>query len=1007
VARNRQNEGTGRMRRRITKGVGVFMAGAILTGVVAGTQSVEAFKPFTHVGTGTSAYDDALDGFVTIEGRQYAIDPALKDALIAWPAHYNAGVIGPDGFPDLVMGQQVIHPEETGQWLEFILAEAWAAQTSPDYDDAERGQILAFAYGYLTHAAGDVWAHTLVNEFARETFPGVGDILTDKEDAQFALRHLIVEGYIGDATEGYDGNPDRTPVLTSPYDDVSDDETPGIPFAAPTEWIYETLVDRNSGAPGTSRGKLIDFFYGLKDTLQAAVGADPQPLEAALESYNTTVALFDSVFDTATCGDDIDNDGDGAQDDGCGDAGDPDAVGTSEHESGSCTFGAGNTGVDIAIDVAWDLAACPIALGALAGSAVIDSLEAAFNLVVQGVAYAADALLDAYFQEWIYDINEGLANWGELGLAVTKGLFDPQTRRDGQNFECESRGSENVELRADCENGFGTIDAIFYSADPFINDHLLSMLGAPDFVGGLREALADLSHVIDQVVSPALNPLRKVSDAIKDEAKEMVKDLLEDRWGIPVDKVEFLLDNPSARMDIQSFNLGETIGDVELFQPGERAKLDEYLGLLPHAPNQPLDDGESFNPDRSGFKAFANAVTLSKMLLLDGPEMDHLLSDLAGRPMELYGQHGKLGNVMTTALPGAGDGTDLWLRSIDADFAWRSNAAPLEGTLLPMGHETGGHDNFPLWESCILRPSFRVLFDDWHNNGVLNTSNFPDNGDPVSVDPNDPNAPVTGVSISGPKYVSGPTTFVAADAEITFSATDDFWTPEEISLEISINGGAFQPFANGTTMRMGDLGLGDGPATFSVRATDPCRTEIATDTTVVLDTTAPVVTYSQPAAALYDTDDVSSIAYSANDGAGSGVASTSVTFDGAPSTNGAVLDMFFLPAGIHTMVVTATDNVGNSGQTPREFRLRATSVSLRNNVTRARQLGLIPSADVYKGLMDKLNTSVKQHTKGQHGAEINTVIAVRELLMAQRAKGIDATFTDRMLTWVNDFIAAH
>ena len=40
-----------------------------------------------------------------------------------------------------------------------------------------------------------------------------------------------------------------------------------------------------------------------------------------------------------------------------------------------------------------------------------------------------------------------------------------------------------------------------------------------------------------------------------------------------------------------------------------------------------------------------------------------------------------LGNVMTTALPGAGDGTPQWLRSIDADFAWRSNAKPLAGTL--------------------------------------------------------------------------------------------------------------------------------------------------------------------------------------------------------------------------------------------------------------------------------------------------------------------------------------
>ena len=32
--------------------------------------------------------------------------------------------------------------------------------------DAARQKALAFAVGYLTHAAGDVWGHTLVNDFA-------------------------------------------------------------------------------------------------------------------------------------------------------------------------------------------------------------------------------------------------------------------------------------------------------------------------------------------------------------------------------------------------------------------------------------------------------------------------------------------------------------------------------------------------------------------------------------------------------------------------------------------------------------------------------------------------------------------------------------------------------------------------------------------------------------------------------------------------------------------------
>jgi hypothetical protein len=994
-------------RRRVIKGVSLLTAGAIAVGIAVGPRPAQAFKPYTHIKDGEAAYDDVVaDGKVTIEGREYGIDPTIVDALRDWEPYYNAGVVGPDGFPDLVMGQSIIHPEESGQWLDYILTQAWAAQTDPAYDADERGQILAFAYGFLTHAAGDVWAHTLVNEFARETFPAVGDILTDKEDAEIALRHLIVEGYIGDATEGYDGNPDRTTVPGST--DVSDDETPGIAFASPNEWIYKTLVDRNAPAPGTSRGVLIDFFYGLRDTLQAAVDTDPQPLEDALAAFNTTVELVEDVFDPADCTPidaQIDDDGDGFPDDGCGDDGDSDAVGAGEDESGFCSFGVGNTGGDIAVDVVADLFSCPIALAAIGVSGAIDGLESAFTLATEAVAAAGDALLDAYFQAWIDDIDEGLAHWGELGLAVTKGLFDPQTRRDIQNEECENRGGEGDELRVDCENGIGPVDTVLESADDFVNDHLLSMLGAPDFIGGLREALETLSDVIDDVVGEALNPVRKVTDAIKDFAIDKVKELVQERWGIPIDEIEFLLENPSARMDLQSFDL-PGIGTIDVFQPGDRAKLDAYLGLAPHEPNETLGDGEAFNPDSTGFKAFADAVTLSKMLLLDGAGMDQLMTDLSGRPYQLYSPAGKLGNVMTTALPGAGDGSATWLRSIDADFGWRSNAAPLAGTLLPADHPTGGHGNFPVWESCILRPAFRTLFDDWHN-GTFNSSNFPDLGDAVSPDPNDPAAPVTAVTVGSPRFVSGGTTYVGGNAQLTFSATDDYWSAAEISLEISINGGAFQPFANGTALRMGDLGLGDGPVTFTVRAIDPCRTETAHDTTVVLDTTPPVVTYSEPSQAQYDTDDFSSIVYTVDDGAGSGVAADSVTFDGAPSSNGLVIDMFFLFAGAHTAVVTATDNVGNTGQTPRSFYLRATSQSLRNNVDRAKQLGLITSLDVYKGLVDKLDTAVKLHNRGKHASEVDMLVSVRDLVLGQRGKAIDPAFADRMVSWVNDLIASH
>ena len=263
------------------------------------------------------------------------------------------------------------------------------------------------------------------------------------------------------------------------------------------------------------------------------------------------------------------------------------------------------------------------------------------------------------------------------------------------------------------------------------------------------------------------------------------------------------------------------------------------------------------------------------------------------------------------------------------------------------------------------------------------------------------------MTVGSPKFVSGGTTFVGGDALMTFSATDDYWSPSEISIEIALNGAAAVSYPNVTSLRMGDLGLADGPATFSVRAIDPCRVENTHDTTVVLDTTPPVATYTQPAADQYDTDDLSSIVYTVSDGAGSGVSSESVAFDGAPTANGAVIDMFFLNAGIHTAVVTATDNIGNTGDTAKSFRLRATSQSLRNNVDRAFQLGLISRLDVYKGLVDKLDTAVKLHARGKHSSEVDMLVSVHDQLVAQRGKGVDAAFADRMVGWVDDLIANH
>jgi hypothetical protein len=124
---------------------------------------------------------------------------------------------------------------------------AWAAQESDaPFKEEEKLQILAFAYGYATHAAGDAFAHQLVNEFTEGVFPAAPDVASDERDLANAIRHFLIEDYIKSATPRADNNGARSLV---PNGDVSNLSSPRIEFDAPIDFIYEALLKPFSGDP--------------------------------------------------------------------------------------------------------------------------------------------------------------------------------------------------------------------------------------------------------------------------------------------------------------------------------------------------------------------------------------------------------------------------------------------------------------------------------------------------------------------------------------------------------------------------------------------------------------------------------------------------------------------------------------------------------------------------------------------------------------------------------------
>lgn len=193
-----------RLRRRLKA---VAVSGLALVTALAPAGPALAWKPKTHVYLAEEAMRDALDnGKVTLfevdyeTGRvlgalgEFEVDPKALAALRAAPRQFRAGVLGPDAYPDILTGQQIIHPDEaappgsgaTGSdaWLTYVYERGFVGSSD--------ARVNAFALGYLTHAAGDVFAHTFVNHFAG------GEFAIDPREN--AMKHLTLEGYIGQRT---------------------------------------------------------------------------------------------------------------------------------------------------------------------------------------------------------------------------------------------------------------------------------------------------------------------------------------------------------------------------------------------------------------------------------------------------------------------------------------------------------------------------------------------------------------------------------------------------------------------------------------------------------------------------------------------------------------------------------------------------------------------------------------------------------------------------------------
>ncbi|HEY7566227.1 MAG TPA: zinc dependent phospholipase C family protein [Gemmatimonadaceae bacterium] len=157
------------------------------------------WKINTHLFAANVALADATnDGMVTIAPfGEFAVPPDVVKALKEAPASYRAGVLAPDLFPDMYVGGWVLHSDltKTEKWTaDEWLRHVWTkARTWPN--DSDRSRVLAFGYGMLTHGAGDIFAHTWVNQKA-----GGAWLSFQGKERETAIKHIVLEGFVGEHT---------------------------------------------------------------------------------------------------------------------------------------------------------------------------------------------------------------------------------------------------------------------------------------------------------------------------------------------------------------------------------------------------------------------------------------------------------------------------------------------------------------------------------------------------------------------------------------------------------------------------------------------------------------------------------------------------------------------------------------------------------------------------------------------------------------------------------------
>jgi hypothetical protein len=245
--------------------------------------------------------------------------------------------------------------------------------------------------------------------------------------------------------------------------------------------------------------------------------------------------------------------------------------------------------------------------------------------------------------------------------------------------------------------------------------------------------------------------------------------------------------------------------------------------------------------------------------------------------------------------------------------------------------------------------------------------------------PSDTAAPTTAVSLAGTAGANG---WFKSSLTVTLHSVDDEDGTGVAFVEYSLNGGGWQRYSGPF------LVAAQGTTTVRARATDRAGNveNPGASSTFMIDSIAPALAISSPAATEYPHTASVQVSFAATD-ALSGLAGVTATLDGVAVANGQTIQLLTLALGTHIVEVFASDRAGNTSSTGIGFTSVATIDTLIDAVNIFVSAGQIDAA-VGRSLLVKLQDAKQALSRGSVTAARGKLSDFKSQVAAKTGQGI-------------------